>query len=102
AGYATNIPPHNLEEVIDAIIMKIDHPNVTVEKLMEKIKGPDFPTGGIVQGRDGIINAFKKGRGRIVIRGKTTIEKMRGNRECIIIEEISYNVNTAILVRQID
>lgn len=102
AGYATNIPPHNLEEVIDAIIMKIDRPNVTVEKLMEKIKGPDFPTGGIVQGRDGIINAFKKGRGRIVVRGKTKIEKMRGNRECIIIEEIPYDVNKANLVRKID
>lgn len=102
AGYATNIPPHNLEEVIDAIILKIDRPKATVEQLMEKIKGPDFPTGGIVQGRDGIVNAFKKGRGRIVVRGKTRIEKMKGNRECIIIEEIPYDVNKANLVRKID
>src|SRR5699024_7975965 len=102
AGYATNIPPHNLAEVIDATIMKIDKPNASVEDLMTKISGPDFPTGGIVQGREGIVNAFKKGRGRIVVRGKTAIKKMRGGREQIVIDEIPYDVNKANLVRKID
>lgn len=102
AGYATNIPPHNLQEVIDAIILKIDKPNATVEDLMTKIQGPDFPTGGIVQGKDGIIEAFKTGKGRIIIRGKTEIKKVRGGREQIIIHEIPFDVNKANLVRKID
>src|SRR5690606_10229797 len=102
AGYATNIPPHNLQEVIDAIILKIDKPNATVEDLMTKIQGPDFPTGGIVQGKDGIIEAFKTGKGRIIIRGKTEIKKVRGVREQIIIHEIPFDVNKANLVRKID
>ena len=102
AGYATNIPPHNLKEVIDAVILKIDNPNATVDDLMKKIKGPDFPTGGIVQGIDGIKQAFKTGKGRVVVRGKTSIEKMRGNREQIVIEEIPFDVNKANLVRKID
>lgn len=102
AGYATNIPPHNLAEVIDAVILKIDKPNATVEDLMKKIKGPDFPTGGIVQGRDGIVDAFKTGKGRIVVRGKTEIKKVRGGREQIVIEEIPFDVNKANLVRKID
>src|SRR5690625_1517286 len=102
AGYATNIPPHNLTEVIDAIMLKIDRPNVTIRDLMKKIKGPDFPTGGIVQGRDGIINAFKTGKGRIVIRGKTEIKKVRGGREQIVITEIPFDVNKANLVRKMD
>ncbi len=102
AGYATNIPPHNLQEVIDAIILKIDKPNATVEDLMTKIQGPDFPTGGIVKGKDGIIEAFKTGKGRIIIRGKTEIKKVRGGREQIIIHEIPFDVNKANLVRKID
>ncbi|MEI3604797.1 DNA topoisomerase IV subunit A [Pseudogracilibacillus sp. SE30717A] len=102
AGYATNIPPHNIEEVIDAVILKIDKPNATLDDLMTKIKGPDFPTGGIVQGIDGIKQAFKTGKGRVVVRGKATIEKMRGNREQIVIEEIPFDVNKANLVRKID
>lgn len=102
AGYATNIPPHNLAEVVDATIMKIDKPNATVEDLMKKITGPDFPTGGIVQGREGLVNAFKKGRGRVIVRGKTDIQKMRGGREKIVIDEIPYDVNKANLVRKID
>src|SRR5699024_5252912 len=69
AGYATDIPPHNLGEVIDAVIMKIDRPNVTVDKLMEVIQGPDFPTGGVVQGIDGLRKAYETGKGRIVVRG---------------------------------
>src|SRR5690625_4465962 len=102
AGYATNIPPHNLAEIIDAIILKIDKPNVTLDDIIEKIKGPDFPTGGIVQGLDGIRQAFETGKGRIVLRGKASIEKLRGNREQIIITEIPFDVNKANLVRKID
>src|SRR5699024_4350537 len=102
AGYATNIPPHNLIEVIDAVILKIDNQDATDDDLMKKIKGTDFPTGGIVQGIDGIKAAFKTGKGRVVVRGKTSIEKMRGNREQIVIEEIPFDVNKANLVRKID
>lgn len=102
AGYATNIPPHNLEEVIDAIILKIDRPNATIDDLMTKIKGPDFPTGGIVQGIDGIKQAFKTGRGKVVVRGRAEIEKLRGSREQIVITEIPFDVNKASLVRKID
>ena len=102
AGYATDIPPHNLTEVIDAVIKRIDNPNITVDELLKVIKGPDFPTGGIVQGLDGIKQAFKTGKGRVVLRGKATIEKLRGRREQIIIHEIPYDVNKANLVRKID
>ncbi len=102
AGYATDIPPHNLGEVIDAVIMKIDKPSVTTDDLMTVIKGPDFPTGGILQGVEGIKQAYETGKGRVIIRGKTRIEKLRGNREQIIIEEIPYDVNKANMVRKID
>src|SRR5690625_1263536 len=102
AGYATDIPPHHLGEVIDAVILKIDKPSATVDELMEVIKGPDFPTGGIVQGIKGIKQAYETGRGRIVIRGRARVEKLRGSREQIIIEEIPYDVNKANLVRKID
>ncbi|RFA37321.1 DNA gyrase subunit A [Virgibacillus dokdonensis] len=102
AGYATDIPPHNLAEVLDAVILKIDKPTVTTEELMKVIKGPDFPTGGIIQGFDGIKKAYETGRGRIVVRGKTRIESLRGNREQIIIDEIPYEVNKANMVKKID
>lgn len=102
AGYATDIPPHNLAEIIDAVIMMIDKPSVTVDDLMTVIKGPDFPTGGVVQGISGIKQAYETGKGRIVIRGKTKVEKMRGNREKIVIDEIPYDVNKANMVRKID
>src|SRR5699024_7610679 len=102
AGYATDIPPHNLAEVIDAVIMKIDHPNATVKRLMNVITGPDFPTGGIIQGVEGIKKAYETGRGRVVNRGRAAIEKMRGGREKIVITEIPYDVNKANLVRKID
>src|SRR5690625_5265022 len=102
AGYATDIPPHNLAEVIDAVIMRLDNENATVEDLMTVIKGPDFPTGGIVQGKEGIKKAFKTGKGRIIVRGKAEVEKMRGNREKIVITEIPYDVNKANVVRKID
>ncbi len=102
AGYATNIPPHNLAEVIDAVMLKIDKPNASLDEIMTKMQGPDFPTGGIVQGIDGIRQAFETGKGRIVLRGKAEIEKLRGNREQIIITEIPFDVNKANLVRKMD
>lgn len=102
AGYATDIPPHNLEEVIDAVIMKIDKPQATVEQLMSVIQGPDFPTGGIIQGVDGIKKAYETGRGRIIVRGKTRIENLRGSRQQIVIEEIPYEVNKANMVKKMD
>ncbi|GIO26265.1 DNA topoisomerase IV subunit A [Ornithinibacillus bavariensis] len=102
AGYATDIPPHNLGEVIDAVIKRIDNPNSTVDQLMKSIKGPDFPTGGIIQGIDGIKKAYETGRGKIVLRGKATVEPLRGNREQIVIDEIPFDVNKANLVKKID
>ncbi|WP_156289161.1 DNA topoisomerase IV subunit A [Oceanobacillus salinisoli] len=102
SGYATDIPPHNLAEAIDAVIMKIDKPSVTVEELMRVIKGPDFPTGGIIQGVDGIKKAYETGKGKVVVRGKTRVEPMRGNREQIVIDEIPFEVNKALMVKKID
>jgi len=102
AGYATDIPPHNLGEVIDAVILRIDKPNVSVEELMNVMKGPDFPTGGIIQGLDGITKAYKTGKGRIVVRGKAKVEDIRGNRQKIVIDEIPYDVNKANMVKKID
>lgn len=102
AGYATDIPPHNLAEVIDAVIMKIDKPSVSVEELMTVMKGPDFPTGGIIQGVDGIKKAYETGRGKIVVRGKASVEDVRGNRQQIVIDEIPYDVNKANMVKKMD
>ncbi|WP_210366842.1 DNA topoisomerase IV subunit A [Bacillus sp. REN3] len=102
AGYATDIPPHNLAEVIDGAIMRIDNPACTVEDLMKVIKGPDFPTGGIIQGVDGILKAYKTGKGKIIIRGKAEIEEIRGGRQQIAITEIPYEVNKANLVKRMD
>ncbi|MFD1848903.1 DNA topoisomerase IV subunit A [Oceanobacillus bengalensis] len=103
AGYATDIPPHNLAEVIDAVMMRIDKPAVTVDELMTVIKGPDFPTGGIIQGVEGIKKAYQTGKGKIVVRSKTKVETLRGNnREQIVIEEIPYEVNKANMVKKID
>lgn len=101
AGYATDIPPHNLGEVIDATMHLIDKPNATYQDLMQFVKGPDFPTGGIVQGAKGLDKAYKNGRGRVVVRAKTNIEEMRGGREQIVVTEIPYEVNKAVLVRKI-
>lgn len=100
-GMATNMLPHNLTEIIDGINATIDNPDITVEELMQYVKGPDFPTGGIIHGYDGIIEAFKTGRGRIVVRGKAIIEETKTNREQIIITEIPYQVNKAGLVKKI-
>ncbi|WP_249869643.1 DNA topoisomerase IV subunit A [Oceanobacillus saliphilus] len=102
AGYATDIPPHNLEEVIDAVIMKIDNPEVTVQDLMKVIKGPDFPTGGIIQGVDGIKKAYETGRGKVIVRGKAEIETLRSTREQIVITEIPYEINKATMVKKMD
>ncbi|WP_424923025.1 DNA topoisomerase IV subunit A [Aureibacillus halotolerans] len=102
AGYATDIPPHHLGEVIDAVIMRIDKDQCTVDDLMTVMKGPDFPTGGTIQGRDGIKKAFETGRGRFVIRSSSEIEELRGGKRQIAISEIPYEVNKATLVRKID
>ncbi|WP_367329200.1 DNA topoisomerase IV subunit A [Limosilactobacillus sp.] len=102
AGYATEIPTHNLAEVLDALIYLLGHPDASLDKLMEFIPGPDFPTGGIVQGVDGIKKAYQTGRGRIVVRAKTAIETLRGGRQQINVTEIPYEVNKAQLVKRIN
>ena len=90
AGYATEIPTHNLGELIDALIYLLGHPTASLDKLMEFVPGPDFPTGGIIQGKEGIKKAYETGRGRIVVRAKTSIETLRGGRQQINITEIPY------------
>ncbi|MFC7392721.1 DNA topoisomerase IV subunit A [Scopulibacillus cellulosilyticus] len=102
AGYATDIPPHHLGEVIDGAIMAMENPDCTVEDLMTVIKGPDFPTGGIVQGIDGIKKAYRTGKGKIVVRGRSTIEPLKGGREQIVITELPYEVNKANLVKKME
>ncbi len=100
AGYATNIPPHNLGEVCDATIKRIDSPNCRLDTILEIIKGPDFPTGGIVEGKKGIIDAFQTGRGKVIVRAKSEFVKNKGN-EQIVITEIPFDVNKAMLVHRI-
>ncbi len=100
-GMATNIPPHNLSEVIDGIIKVIDNPETTIEELMEIIKGPDFPTGATILGKEGIKEAYKTGRGKITMRAEAEIEEMSGNRQRIIITSLPYQVNKAKLVKTI-
>ena len=102
AGYATDIPPHNLAEVIDAVVYMIDHPKAKVDKLMEFLPGPDFPTGAIVQGRNEIKKAYETGKGRVVVRSRTEIEKLKGGKEQIVVTEIPYEINKAVLVKKID
>ncbi|WP_163536895.1 DNA topoisomerase IV subunit A [Gracilibacillus sp. YIM 98692] len=102
AGYATEIPPHNLGEVIDAIIKRLEKPNTTIEQLLEIIKGPDFPTGGTIQGYEGLKKAYQTGKGKVVVRGNATIEPLKANREQIVINEIPYEVNKAMLVKRMD
>ena len=101
AGYATNIPPHNLGEVIDATIQRIDNPNCSLDTLMKYVKGPDFPTGGIVEGISGIKDAYETGRGRIIIKSRYTIEKEKGTPQ-IVISEIPFEVNKSQMVKKID
>ncbi len=99
-GMATNIPPHRLDELIDALVLLIEKPEASLEAVMEHIQGPDFPTGGIIFGKQGIYNAYKTGRGRIKVRAKTHIEKTK-NKEVIVVDEIPYQVNKARLIEQI-
>jgi len=100
-GMATNMPPHNLSEAVDAIIAYIDDPEITTEGLMHYIKGPDFPTGGIIYGEQGIREAYETGRGRIVVRAKTEVELTHSGRECIVVTEIPYMVNKAEMIKRI-
>lgn len=102
AGYATEIPPHNLGEVIDGTIYLIDHPDATLDQLMKYIPGPDFPTGGILQGVKELKQAYQTGRGKVILRSQTRIEEIKGNKQQIVINEIPYEVNKANLVRKID
>lgn len=98
-GMATNMPPHNLSEVIDGIIAYIANNDITIDELIEHVKAPDFPTGGIIYGYDGVREAFKTGRGRVVMRGKASFEEVNG-RECIIVTEIPYQVNKADMIKK--
>ncbi len=100
-GMATNIPPHNLGEVIDACVHYIDHPDCTVDDLMQFVKGPDFPTGGVILGKRGIYDAYHEGRGRIIVRAKSEIEEMSQGRQRIVVTEIPYMVNKAKLIEKI-
>lgn len=100
-GMATNMPPHNLTESVDAIIAFIDNPEITVDELMHHIKGPDFPTGGIIYGEQGIREAYETGRGRIVVRARTEVELTHSGRECIVVTEIPYMVNKAEMIKKI-
>ena len=100
-GMATNMPPHHLGEIIDATVAFVDNREITIPELMKYVKGPDFPTGGIIYGEQGIRDAFETGRGRIVVRSKTEIEYTASGRECIIINEIPYLVNKAEMIRKI-
>lgn len=102
AGYATDIPPHNLAEVIDAVVYMIDHPKAKLDKLMEFLPGPDFPTGAIIQGKDEIRKAYETGKGRVAVRSRTEVENLKGGKKQIVVREIPYEVNKAILVKKID
>src|SRR5262245_56010598 len=100
-GMATNIPPHNLGEIIDGVCAQIDNPNITTKELMKHVKGPDFPTGCMVCGMEGIKDYFTTGRGSLKVRGKAGLEQLKGGREQIVITEIPFNVNRALLVERI-
>lgn len=102
AGYATEIPPHNLGEVIDAVIYMLSHQRYTLDHLMKFIQAPDFPTGGIIQGAEGIRKAYSEGRGKILVRAKTHIEQLKGNKSQIVATELPYEVNKAKLIQKMD
>ncbi|WP_035710798.1 DNA topoisomerase IV subunit A [Salibacterium aidingense] len=102
SGYATDIPPHQLGEVIDAALMEINNPGCSVEDLMTVLKGPDFPTGGIIQGTDGIKKAYETGKGKVVVRSKTDVETLKGGRKQIVVTEIPYEVVKSNLVKRMD
>ncbi len=97
-GMATNMAPHNLGEVVDGIVTLLDNPESTIKDLMKHVKGPDFPTAGIICGKEGIVNAYNTGRGKIIIRARTSIEQQKSNKEAIIINELPYQVNKANLI----
>ncbi len=99
-GMATNIPPHNLGELIDACMALIDNPALSIDDLIKIVPGPDFPTGGIILGRAGIVSAYHTGRGSVVMRGKVEIETIRKEREAIVISEIPYQVNKATMIER--
>lgn len=100
-GMATNIPPHNLNETIDGIIATIDNPDITIDELNEIIKGPDFPTGGVIVGKSGIREAYRTGKGKIIVRAEAEIEQFSGNRQRIVVTELPYQVNKARLIERI-
>lgn len=100
-GMASSIPPHNLGEVIDGIVKMIDNPDVTIDELIDVIVGPDFPTGGIIIGKENIRNSYKTGRGKVIVRGKVTIDQFKNNRDRIIVSELPYQVNKAKLIEKI-
>ncbi|RIN31442.1 DNA topoisomerase IV subunit A [Staphylococcus succinus] len=102
SGYATDIPPHNLGEVIQATLKYIDNPDITVSQLMKYMKGPDFPTGGIIQGIDGIKKAYETGKGKIIVRSKVEVEELRNGRKELIVTEVPYEVNKSSLVKKMD
>src|SRR5215211_6730663 len=91
-GMATNIPPHNLSEVVNAVVALIDEPTIDVDRLTRHVKGPDFPTGAIIVGREGIREAYRSGRGRIIVRGRAHIEELRGGKTAIVVSELPYGV----------
>jgi len=101
-GMMSNIPPHNLREVIAGVIHQIDNPQVTVDELMEKVSGPDFPTGGLIIGTEGVVNAYKTGRGKVTMRGKAMIEQGKNGKSSILITEIPYQVNKSTLAAKIE
>jgi len=99
-GMATNMPPHNLSEIVDAIVAFIENRNITVNELLQYVKGPDFPTGGIIYGQQGIKDAYETGRGKIIIRARTEIEHTHSGRECIVVTEIPFMVNKAEMIKK--
>lgn len=101
-GMMSNMPPHNLHEVVAGVILQIDNPKVTVDELMEKVSGPDFPTGGLIIGTEGIVNAYKTGRGKVTMRGKAMIEQGKGGKNLLVITEIPYQVNKSTLAAKIE
>ncbi|SPF47136.1 DNA gyrase subunit A [Candidatus Desulfosporosinus infrequens] len=101
-GMMSNMPPHNLREVVTSVILQIDNPRITVDELMEKVSGPDFPTGGLIIGTEGIVNAYKTGRGKVTMRGKTMIEQSKNGKSLIVITEIPYQINKSTLAAKIE
>lgn len=101
-GMVSNMPPHNLREVVTGVILQIDNPRITVDELMEKVSGPDFPTGGMIIGTEGIVNAYKTGRGKVTMRGKAMIEQAKNGKSLVVITEIPYQVNKSTLAAKIE